>query len=56
MIRDINRRKKHTNVVVKLDMAKVYNKVSWIFLTKALRKFEFLEVIIDMVWRLVSNN
>jgi len=30
--------------------------VSWIFLTKVLRKFGFSEFIIDMVWRLISNN
>lgn len=29
---------------------------SWIILTKVLRKFGFSEVIIDMVWRLISNN
>ncbi|WMV24639.1 hypothetical protein MTR67_018024 [Solanum verrucosum] len=34
IIRDINRRAKNVNVVVKLDMAKAYDRVSWIFLTK----------------------
>ncbi|XP_049396567.1 uncharacterized protein LOC125860610 [Solanum stenotomum] len=56
IIRDINRRNKNVNVVVKLDMAKAYDRVSWIFLTKVLRKFGFAEVIIDMVWRIISNN
>lgn len=56
IIRDINRRKTNVNDVVKLDMAKAYNRVSWIFLTKVLRKFCFSEVVIDMVWRLMSNN
>ncbi|XP_060202276.1 uncharacterized protein LOC132630725 [Lycium barbarum] len=54
--RDVNKRNKLHNVVVKLDMAKAYDRVSWIFLTKVLRQFGFSEVIIDMVWRLVSNN
>lgn len=54
--RDINRRNKHTNVVIKLDMTKAYDKVSWIYLTKVLRKFGFCKVLIDMVWRLPSNN
>lgn len=44
------------NVVVKLDIAKAYDKVSWIFLTKVLRKFGFSEITIDMVWRLIFNN
>ncbi|WMV25650.1 hypothetical protein MTR67_019035 [Solanum verrucosum] len=43
IIRDINRRNKNINVVVKLDMAKAYDRVSWIFLTKVLRKFGFAE-------------
>jgi len=30
--------------------------VSWVFLTKVLRKFGFSEVMIDMVWRIMSNN
>lgn len=56
IIRDLNRRRKATNVVVKLDMMKVYDRVLWIFLTKVLRKFGFSEVLIDMVWRFLSNN
>ncbi|XP_049353834.1 secreted RxLR effector protein 78-like [Solanum verrucosum] len=56
IIRDINRRNKNINVVVKLDMAKAYDRVSGIFLTKVLRKFGFAEAIIDMIWRIMSNN
>ncbi|WMV51941.1 hypothetical protein MTR67_045326 [Solanum verrucosum] len=56
IIGDINKRNKHTNVVVKLDMTKAYDRVSWVFMTKVLRKFGFSEVIIDMIWRLLSNN
>ncbi|WMV51732.1 hypothetical protein MTR67_045117 [Solanum verrucosum] len=56
IIGDINKRNKHTNVVVKLDMTKAYDRVSWVFMTKVLRKFGFSEVIIDMIWRLFSNN
>jgi len=52
----INRRNKFHNVVVKLDMAKAYDRVTWIFLTKVLRSFGFSERIVDMVVRLVSNN
>lgn len=56
IIRDISRRNKHTNVVVQLDMTKAYDSVSWAYLTKVLRKFGFCEGLINMVWRLVSNN
>lgn len=56
IIRDIKLRNKENNVVVKLDMAKAYDRVLWIFLTKVLRKFGFSERIVDMVWRLISNN
>ncbi|XP_059295528.1 uncharacterized protein LOC132048859 [Lycium ferocissimum] len=49
IIRDINKRNKLHNVVVKLDMAKAYDRVSWIYLTKVLRLFGFSEIIIDMV-------
>lgn len=54
--RDINNRNNHHSVVVKLNMAKVYDKVSWIYLTKVMRRFGFWGRMIDMVWRLVSNN
>lgn len=56
IIRDINRRNKFHNVVFKLDIAKAYDRVSWIFLTKVLQGFVFSERIIDMVVRLISNN
>lgn len=43
-------------MVVKLDMGKAYARVFGIFLTRVLRKFGFSEVIIGMVWRLISSN
>lgn len=48
IIRDINRRNKNVNVVVKLDIKKTYDRVSWVFLTRELRRFGFSEVMIDM--------
>lgn len=56
IIKDINKRNKWQNVMVKLDMTKPYDRVSWIFITKVLRKFGFSERIIDMIWRLISSN
>lgn len=55
IIRDINKRNKNVNIIVK-DMEKAYDGVSWIFLTKVLRQFGFSEIIIGMIWRLLSNN
>lgn len=43
IIRDINRRNKLHNIVVKLDMVKAYVRIFWIFLTKVIRRFEFSE-------------
>lgn len=56
IIWDINKRNKNINVVVKLDMTKAYDRVSWIFLTKVLRIFGFDEMVIDLVWRLIVSN
>ncbi|XP_060211840.1 uncharacterized protein LOC132639410 [Lycium barbarum] len=56
IIADIRLRNKSANIVMKLDMAKAYDRVSWIFLLKVLRKFDFSEVLIDMIFRLISNN
>lgn len=56
IIRDINKRNKHHNVVVKLDMAKAYDRVSWIYLINIMRRFGFRERLIDQIWRLLSYN
>lgn len=56
IVRDINKRAKHFNVVIKLDMAKAYDRDSWVFLTKVMRRFCFGERMVDMIWRILSNN
>ncbi|XP_059310985.1 uncharacterized protein LOC132062427 [Lycium ferocissimum] len=56
IVLDIRLRTKSANVVMKLDMAKAYDRVSWIFLMKVLRKIGFSELVIDMIFRLVSSN
>lgn len=42
IIRDINRKNRLVNLMVKLDMTKAYDKVSWVYLTKVMRNFWFL--------------
>ncbi|XP_027072036.2 uncharacterized protein [Coffea arabica] len=55
MISRIGRKVRGSNVVLKLDMAKAYDRVSWMFLLSVMRKFGFGEVWLDMVWHLVSS-
>ncbi|XP_019251288.1 PREDICTED: uncharacterized protein LOC109230219 [Nicotiana attenuata] len=45
---DIRMRGKPANVVIKLDMAKAYNRVSWLFLTKVLRQMGFGQWILQI--------
>ncbi|XP_059314688.1 uncharacterized protein LOC132065353 [Lycium ferocissimum] len=56
IIRDINKRNKLHNVVVKLDMAKAYDRVSWIYLTKVLKQFGFSDVVIHMSHRFFHSS
>ncbi|XP_060202654.1 uncharacterized protein LOC132631071 [Lycium barbarum] len=44
------------NVVMKLDMTKAYDRLSWIFLTKVMRKMGFCETFISFIYELVGNN
>ncbi|XP_019262748.1 PREDICTED: uncharacterized protein LOC109240551 [Nicotiana attenuata] len=45
-----------SNVVIKVYMAKAYDRVSWSFTCLMLRRMGFNEMIIDMIWRTMSNN
>ena len=42
-------------MVIKLDMMKANDRVSWFFLLQALRRFGFSENWIVALWRLISN-
>ncbi|XP_019257820.1 PREDICTED: uncharacterized protein LOC109236045 [Nicotiana attenuata] len=57
IITDIRLRTKvGPNVVLKLGMMKAYDRLSWLFLTKVLRKMGFLERFIGLMFGIVSNN
>lgn len=56
IVTDIRKRGKTANVVIKLDMDKAYERVSWLYLTRVLRKIGFFEIFIDVIWRLLANN
>ncbi|WMV30196.1 hypothetical protein MTR67_023581 [Solanum verrucosum] len=56
IIHGIKKPKKGDKVVIKLDMAKAYDRVSWAFTSLVLRHMGFGEFFIDMVWRIISNN
>ncbi|XP_019241256.1 PREDICTED: uncharacterized protein LOC109221250 [Nicotiana attenuata] len=56
IVTDIRMRGKPANVVIKLDMAKAYDRVSWKYLMHVLRRMGFAECFINMVWNLISNN
>ncbi|VFQ97193.1 unnamed protein product, partial [Cuscuta campestris] len=43
------------DVILKLDMMKAYDRVSWFFLMSVLRRFGFSETWIDLVYRAISN-
>ncbi|XP_059290814.1 uncharacterized protein LOC132044342 [Lycium ferocissimum] len=44
LVTNIRKRGKPANVVIKLDMAKAYDRVSWSFLMQVLRKMGFAEI------------
>ena len=46
----------HSNRRLKLGMEKAYDRVEWSFLLVMLRKFGFEEHVVDIIFRLVSNN
>lgn len=51
----MGRKVRGSNVMLKLDMAKAYDRLNWAFLIQVLRSFGFREHFIDMMWRLISN-
>lgn len=45
-----------SNVIMKLDMSKACEMVSWAYICLVLRTMGFNEVIIDKVWKVMANN
>lgn len=57
IITDIRLRTKvGPNVVIKLDMTKTYDRLSWLFLTNVVRKMCFDERFISLIFGIISNN
>lgn len=56
LLHKIDSKVRGNNVMLKLDMAKAYDRMSWLFILKSLRQFGFDERFVDMVRRLLSNN
>lgn len=56
IIHNIKKPNEGDSVVIKLDMAKAYDRVSWSFICLVLMRMGFGEVIIDMIWRIMANN
>ncbi|XP_060182300.1 uncharacterized protein LOC132611964 [Lycium barbarum] len=55
IIVDIRLRTRTANVVMKLDMTKAYDRVSWLFLTMVLKRMGFSERLVDMSSRGVKQ-
>ncbi|XP_059301858.1 uncharacterized protein LOC132053773 [Lycium ferocissimum] len=56
IVSDIRIRGKPANVIIKLDMAKAYDRVSWKYLMHVLRKMGFAEHFINLIRSLIGNN
>lgn len=44
------------NLVIKHDMDKAYDKVSWLYFCAVLRRLGFDENWVDLIYRFISNN
>ncbi|XP_027156871.1 uncharacterized protein LOC113758040 [Coffea eugenioides] len=55
LILDLDKKLRHPNVILKLDMEKAYDRVEWGFLLYMLREFGFKEGVVDLIFRLISN-
>ncbi|XP_059289936.1 uncharacterized protein LOC132043485 [Lycium ferocissimum] len=56
LVHNIKKPNVNCNVIMKLDMTKAFDRMSWKFLGNVMRKFGFSEEWIGMIWKLLSNN
>ena len=55
VVSGIGKKTRGGNVVLKLNMSKAYDRVSWLHIIGVLWRFGFGERFIDLVWRLLSH-
>lgn len=55
LVHDLNRHTRGNNVVLKLDMAKTYDHMSWPFILQMLHCFEFSECWISLIQQAVYS-
>lgn len=55
MIHKLDSNRKGRNVIFKLDLAKAYDRIPWLFILKVLRKFGFGEQFNELIWSLIYN-
>ena len=56
LVQELDRKLWYSNIMLKLNMEKAYDRVEWPFLLFMLRNFGFREQVIDVIFRVVSNN
>ncbi|KAL9670814.1 hypothetical protein QQ045_008372 [Rhodiola kirilowii] len=52
---DLNHKTFGGNIIVKLDMAKAYDRISWSFILGTFRNLGFSEIWCDLIYRCISN-
>ncbi|CAM8923331.1 unnamed protein product [Rhodiola kirilowii] len=55
MVRDINVKSFGGNIMMKIDMSKAYDRISWRFILKMMAAMGFSETWIDLIYRNISN-
>ncbi|XP_060201107.1 uncharacterized protein LOC132629772 [Lycium barbarum] len=56
MVHNMNKAEPNDNVVMKLDMAKAYDRVSWTYMCHVLKQLGFSDSWVGLIHRIISNN